>query len=214
MDEAMGKLFAWLSPGYPVGAFAFSHGLEWAVEAGDVSDRATLADWVGDLMRHGAGRTDAILAASACRAAGDEAALAEVAELAEALAPSGERRVETAALGAAFAEVTAAAWGGAAAAAAYPVAFGTAVARHGVPLEPALALYLQAFAANLVSAGIRLGVVGQTEGQRVQASLLPLCGEVAAEAVAATLDEVGGSVLAADIASMRHETQGTRLFRS
>ncbi|HET9069316.1 MAG TPA: urease accessory UreF family protein, partial [Amaricoccus sp.] len=166
----MGKLFAWLSPGYPVGAFAFSHGLEWAVEAGDVSDGATLAEWVGDLMRHGAGRTDAILAACACRAAGagDEAALAEVAELAEALAPSGERRVETAALGAAFAEVTAAAWGGvAAAAAAYPVAFGAALARHGVPLGPALALYLQAFAANLVSASIRLGVVGQTEGQRV-----------------------------------------------
>ena len=216
MDETISKLFAWLSPGYPVGGFTFSHGLEWAVEAGDVRDRETLADWVADILEHGAGRTDAVLLAGAWRAerAGDAAALAAVAELADALAPSAERRLEAAALGAAFAEVTAAAWGGGPCPAAYPVAFGQAAARHAIPLEDAVGLYLQAFAANLVSAAIRLAAVGQTDGQRVVAAVMPVCAAVAAEALGAPLDAIGGCTIRADIASMRHETQPVRLFRT
>ena len=216
MDESVCKLFAWLSPAYPVGAFTYSHGLEWAVEAGDVRDVATLIAWIADVLRHGAGRTDAVLLACACRAAGvgDTAALAEVAELAEALAPSAERLLETASMGAAFAEVTAAAWSADPRPAAYPVALGCAVAQHGIPLDQAVPLYLQAFAGNLVSAGIRLGVAGQTDAQRALASLMPLSAAVAAEAITLTIDDIGGSVLRSDIASMRHETQATRLFRS
>jgi urease accessory protein len=216
MDEARYKLFAWLSPANPVGAFAYSHGLERAVAAGDVHDRATLAGWIADVLAFGAGRSDAVLLASAWRAErdGDAAALADVAELAAVLAPSAERRLETDALGAAFAEVTAAAWGAGTGAAPYPVAFGQAAARHAVPLDQAAAGYLQAFAANLVSAGIRLGAVAQTDAQRVVAALMPDCERVAAEALAAAPDEVGGCAVRADIASMQHETQATRLFRS
>jgi urease accessory protein len=216
MDDPTAKLIAWTSPGYPVGAFAWSHGLEWTVAAGDVFDRATLEAWVGDVLRHGAGWTDAVLLAGAWRAErdGDAAALAEMAALAAALAPSAERSLETMALGAAFADVTAAAWAAGPCPAAYPVAFGQASALHGIPLGAALRAYLQAVVANLVSAGIRLGVVGQTDGQRVLAALLPSCARLAAEAVDSGPDDAGGCALRGDIASMCHETQETRLFRS
>jgi urease accessory protein len=118
------------------------------------------------------------------------------------------------ALGAAFADVTAAAWGAGPRPAAYPVTFGQASALHGIPLGAALRAYLQAVVANLVSAGIRLGVVGQTDGQRVLAALLPSCARLAAEAVDSGPDDAGGCALRGDIASMCHETQETRLFRS
>jgi urease accessory protein len=217
MDEAaFGKLQAWLSPAYPVGGFTFSHGLETAIADGAVRDAATLTSWVADVLEHGAGRTDAVLLGCAWRAERDDdaEALAEAAELAEALVPSAERLLETTAVGAAFAEVTAAAWAPGPYPAAYPVAFGQAAARHGIPLEPAARHYLQAFAAGLVSAGVRLAVAGQTDGQRAVAALLPLCAAVAAEATAATIEDVGGCAVRADIASMRHETLKTRLFRS
>lgn len=216
MDDALAKLIAWTSPGYPVGAFAWSHGLEWASAAGEVADRATLEAWIGDVLRHGAGWSDAVLLACAWRAErnGDTAALDETAALAAALTPSAERSAETMALGIAFAEITDAAWGAGPRPAAYPVAFGQAAARHGIPLDAALQAYLQAVVANLVSAGIRLGVTGQTDGQRVLAALLPDCARLAGAAMEAGPDAVGGCALRVDLGSMRHETQETRLFRS
>jgi urease accessory protein len=210
MDDALYKLSAWLSPSYPVGAYSYSHGLEWAVEAGDVRDRATLSDWARDCVEHGAGRSDAILLAYAYRAPDD----ASVAELAAALQPARERLLETQAQGTAFAATTSAVWGPEIAPAPYPVAVGRAAAAHGAPLEQALLLYLHAFAANLVSAGVRLVPLGQTDGQRALADLLPVCRAVAAGALTATLDDIGGCALRADIAAMNHETQYTRLFRS
>jgi urease accessory protein len=223
----------WLSPAYPVGAFSYSHGLEWAVEAGKVRDAATLAGWIEDLLHHGAGRSDAILLAETWRAvtAGDEPRLAETAELAAALAPSAERRLETLAQGAAFLEATRAVWPSpaldrlAAAAVppgappgareiAYPVAVGACAAAHRLPLEPTAQAFVQAFAASLVSAGVRLIPLGQTDGLRVLARLEPLLPPLIARALGSTLDDVGGAAVQADIASMRHETQYTRLFRS
>ncbi len=217
---ALYRLMAWLSPSYPVGAFTHSHGLEWEIEAGTVSDAEGLCAWIGEILCHGAGRQDAILMAATWRAAraGDAARLETVAELAAALAPSRERRTETMSQGRAFTLATEAAWpagaGGDPADLAYPVAVGLAAARHAVPLEPALIAYLHAFAANLVSAGVRLVPLGQTDGQRAIARLEPVVAAVAAEALTASLDDLGGCVLLADIASMRHETQYTRLFRT
>ncbi|TPE53303.1 urease accessory protein UreF [Amaricoccus solimangrovi] len=203
-------LASWFSPAYPVGAYSYSHGLEWAVEAGEVMGRAGLADWVADLLRHGAGWSDAVLLAATFRA-GDPAPLAA---LAEALAPSSERLLETMAQGGAFARTTAAVWGIALPPMAYPVAVGRAARLLGLPLRPALTLYLQGFAANIVSAGVRLVPLGQTDGQRITADLMPLCAELAARAEGASLDEIGGSALRADLAAMLHETQYTRLYRS
>ncbi len=203
-------LATWLSPAYPVGAFAYSHGLEQAVEAGCVHDGVSLRTWLEALLEHGAGRTDAMLLAAAWRAPGDEAP----AELARALQPGAERRLETEAQGAAFAQVTGAVRGREDAPAALPVAVGRAAALEGLPLRETATLYLHAFASNLVSAAIRLVPLGQTEGQRVIAALAPLIEAVAEEALAAEPDDLGGACLRGDIASMLHETQRTRLFRT
>jgi urease accessory protein len=216
---------AWLSPSYPVGAFSYSSGLEWAVEAGDVTDAASLAAWLAVMIRDGGGFCDAVFFVHAHQAvaAGNDAALAAVAELAAAFAPSRERFLETTAQGRAFIETTRAAWEFAAldrlaaiwdGPLAYPIAVGAASAGHAIALEPALAAFLQAVASNLVSAGLRLIPLGQTDGQRVLAGLEPLIAGCAQRALVCTLEEVGGAALRTDISSMRHETQYTRLFRS
>jgi urease accessory protein len=218
-------LMVWLSPSFPVGAFAYSHGLEWAFEAGDLHDRETLTDWLDVLVRHGSLRNDLILFACAYRAcrAGDGTALAEVAELALALANSAERRLETVTQGNAFLAASRAAWPCDAFDAlraawpedtAYPVAIAVAAAGHGVPLLPALEAYGLGFVANLVSASVRLGIVGQTDGQRITAGLVPVLHEAAAAAETASLDDLGGCALRSDLAALRHETQYSRLFRS
>lgn len=218
-------LFIWLSPAYPVGAFAYSHGIEWAVEVGDVTNAAALARWVDDLLRHGGPFTDAALLAHAFRAvaAGDDAAFCTVAELAAAFSPSRERQMETLNQGDAFFSATrtawpspvlervATAWSGRLA---YPVAVGAAAAAHGLPLGPTLSAFLTAVAANLVSAAVRLVPLGQTDGNRVLAGTGTAVREIAAQAPSVPLDHLGGAALRSDIASMRHETQYTRLFRS
>jgi urease accessory protein len=216
---------AWLSPAYPVGAFSYSGGLEWAVEAGDVKDAASLALWLSVMIRDGGGFCDAVFLVHAHRAIteGDDAALAAVAELAAAFAPTRERFLETTAQGRAFFDTTYAAWSCAAldrlatvwnSPLAYPVAVGVASAGHAIALEPALAAFLQAVASNLVSSGLRLIPLGQTDGQRVLAGLEPVIAGCARQALLCPLDEVGGAAFRADIASMRHEGQYTRLFRS
>ena len=216
-------LFAWLSPAFPVGAFAYSHGLESAADADLVRDAGTLEDWLRDLLRQGSGRQDAVLAAESwrCAEAGDAAALAEVNDLALALAPSRERRLETGQTGRAFADAIRSAWPLATAEAlprgediAYPVAFGAAAGKAGFPLGPCLEALLLAFAANLVSAAVRLGIVGQTDGQRVIAALLPEAQELCAGLAGSTLDDLGAFALRSDIAALQHETLYSRLFRS
>jgi len=222
---ALYRLMAWLSPSYPVGAFSYSGGIEWAVEAGDITDAETLKRWLLVVLADGGGFCDAVFFVHAHRAveAGDAAALRAVAELAAAFAPSKERHLETTAQGRAFIAATRAAWPCAAldalAAAwdgpvAYPVAVGVAAAGHGIALGSALNAYLHAVAANFVSAGVRLIPLGQTDGQRLLAALEPVVAATATRAAATRLEDVGGAAFRADIASMRHETQYTRLFRS
>jgi urease accessory protein len=222
---ALYRLMAWLSPAYPVGAFSYSSGIEWAVEAGDIADAETLRAWLDVVLGEGGGFCDAVLFAHAHRAVagGDDPALHAAAELAAALAPSKERHLETTAQGAAFVAATRAAWPTPAldrlAAAwdgpvAYPVAVAVAAAGHGIALEPALAAFLQALAANLVSAGVRLVPLGQSDGQRVLAALEAAVASTAQRAPTVALDDIGSSAFRADLASARHETQYTRLFRS
>ncbi len=216
-------LLAWLSPAYPVGAFAYSHGLEAAMDASLLRDAAAAEEWIGDLMQHGSIRQDAVLAAAAWRiAAAEEAAsLAELNDLALALAPSRERRLETASTGRAFVEVTRAAWPQAIAPGlpaegdvAYPIAFGSAAGRLGLPLAPCLQAFGLAFVANLVSAVLRLGAIGQTEAQRIVAALAGPAEALGAWASQTTLDDLGACALRSDIASLHHETLYSRLFRS
>ena len=217
-------LLIWLSPAFPVGAFAFSHGLEAAVEAGDITNAATLQAWLEDLVRYGSLRADALLAACAWRAAmaGDMAGVIEINDLTLALAPSKERHLETTGQGNAFVTAVQASWPSdlmgelaqGVEPVAYPIAVAVAAAAHDVPLPALLDAYLVAFAGNLVSAAVRLGPVGQTDGQKIIARLVPALREAAQMAASGTLDDLGSAALRSDIAAMRHETQYSRLFRS
>ena len=222
---ALYRLMAWLSPAYPVGAFSYSNGIEWAVENGDITDAASFRRWLDVVIANGSAFCDAVLFVHAHRAAAsdDAAALRTVTELAAAFVPSKERHLEATAQGRAFIEATRAAWPCAAldllakawdGPVAYPVAVGVTAAGHGIAIEPALSAYLHAVTANLISAGMRLVPLGQTEGQRLLAALEPTVASTAIRALTTPLDQIGGAAFRADIASMRHETQYTRLFRS
>ncbi|MCE4222176.1 urease accessory protein UreF [Methylobacterium sp. C25] len=222
MIEAL-RLMAWLSPTYPVGSFAYSHGLEWAVETGEIHDEASLEAWLGDVLEFGAGRNDLILAGNAHRFAGDIAALAAVNELALALAPSRELHLETSQQGRSFLDATLAAWPcdgmtGIATAlpatVAFPVAVGAAAAAHGTARRETLAAYGLAFVQNLISAALRCAPIGQTVGTRLVAALAPRVTVLAEEFEDAGLDALGSATLRVDLGSFRHETQYSRIFRS
>jgi urease accessory protein len=224
-SSALYRLMAWLSPSFPVGAFSYSSGLEWAVETGDIKDAPSLRRWLSVVIGEGGVFCDAVLFANAHRAsaATDDALLRATAELAVASAPSKERHLETTSQGRAFVEAVRAAWSCATldrftaewdGPIAYPVAVAVTAAGHAVPLAPALHAFLHAAAANLISAGVRLIPLGQTDGQRVLAALEPAIAAAAERAIATALDDIGGAAFRADLAAMRHETQYTRLFRS
>ena len=210
---ALLTLTQWLSPSYPVGAFSYSHGLEWAVEAGQVTDAASFQLWLGDILQHGSGRNDAILLSAAYQAP-DADALTLIDQLGRALAASSERLLETDLQGAAFCRTTADIWSVPGTDLIYPVAVGAAARAMHLPLADTLALYLHAFASNLTSAAMRLVPLGQTEGQSALAALARVCTDVAAAARSQTIDDLGSSCFLGDIAAMKHETQYSRLFRS
>ncbi|MGV1820535.1 urease accessory protein UreF [Agrobacterium sp. CG160-95] len=215
---ALLRLMAWMSPAFPVGGFSYSGGLEKAVEDRRVSDAAGLYGWVEVLLRSGSLWNDAVFLADAWRNGTDAVALSEAADLARALAGSAERYRETVLLGDAFV-AAAGAWPHAVLEllpkeVPYPVAIGAVAAGHGVPLRETVAAFLHAGVSQIVSAGIRLGVAGQKDGVAILAESEASIGEMAARAVQSTPDDLGSATVIADTATMRHEMQGTRLFRS
>ena len=218
-------LLAWLSPAFPVGSFAYSHGIEWAFESGDVTDAKSTEVWISDLIECGGPWSDAVLLACAHRAsaAKEYDALKEISDFATALAPSKERKLETMAQGEAFMNAVSAAWTNklfekamraTGREVAYPVAVGIASAAHEIPLRVTLESYLLAVVSNFVSAAVRLIPLGQTDGTKIVATLTPRVREIAARAEKSSLDDVGGAAIRSDIASMKHETQYSRVFRS
>lgn len=216
--QALLRLMAWLSPAFPVGGFAYSSGLERAVHDGLVVNAADLEQWFETLLNHGTLWNDAVFLAAAMRIAGEEQPLLELCDLALALAGSGERHQETLLLGKAFASA-AAAWPNAVLdvlpkECAYPIAVGCVAQAHGIAPVEAVAAFLHAALSQGVSAGIRLGVAGQMHGVRILAQMEDRLAAVAQRAVHATLDNLGTAAVQADIASLRHETQASRLFRS
>lgn len=206
-------LAQWLSPAYPVGAFAYSHGLELAIREGWVRDAETLRSWLAGVLTEGSGRTDAVLLAAA-HLSQTTADAERLNALARAFAASAERIRESERQGAAFAATTRAVWGLDVPDLMYPVAVGRAAGLKGLPVETTAAMYLHALASNLVSAAIRLMPLGQTNGQVVLAALTPLCRETAREAQAADPDDLWSNAWGSDIASMKHETMEPRLFQS
>lgn len=219
------RLLAWLSPGFPIGSFSYSHGLEAAAANGPVHDSASLQGWIAAVVALGKGRIDADILREAYRAAaaGDIETLCAVDRRGRAFQATAELALETAAQGAAFLQTCRAAWPepflerwalSAGENVCHAAAVGAAMARAGIPIESGLAGYLQAMAANLISAGLRLGIVGQTDGQRILATLEPVVILAAAQAITRAAAEFGAATFAVDLAAMAHETQYTRLFRS
>lgn len=215
------RLLTWLSPAFPTGAFAYSHGLEWAIECRAIGNRAQLVDWMGDLLLHGSLWSDAILVAHAWRAEGEQA-LRVLADKGAACASSRERQEETLVQGAAFARAISV-WGclpafldriEAADRWPLPVVIGAALRAGGVAEAESCIAAAHAAVANLVSAAVRLIPLGQTDGLRCLAALEPVLLEMVQSSAVAQLDAIGGCCFLSDIAAMRHETQGTRLFRT
>jgi urease accessory protein len=222
---ALYRLMTWLSPAFPVGAFSYSSGIEWAVEAGDIEDAASLRDWLASMLTDGPGFCDGAFLTHAHRAASsrDGTGLRDIAELAAAFVPSRERQLETSAQGRAFIDIARAAWNcdgldqmisHCDGAIVYPVAVGLVSAAHAIPLAPTMHAFLHALTSNWISAGARLVPLGQTDSQRVLALLEPTVVSTAKRALTASPDDLGSATFRADLAGMRHETQYTRLFRS
>jgi urease accessory protein len=209
------RLLTWLSPAFPTGAFAYSHGLEWAVETHDIRDGETLREWLAGVISHGSGRNDTILLRHAHRAANNPRASRDIAALAAACAASRERRDEALAQGRAFLRA-ASGWGvpDLPEDTPYAVAVGATAGLHGIDEDTTVSAYLQTFTSNLISAAVRLVPLGQTTGLRTLAALEPLILATVAATHDATLDDLGGCAFRSDLAAMRHETQYTRLFRS
>lgn len=211
-DQTMGllRLVQWLSPAFPTGAFAYSHGLEQAVTDGDVCDEQDLAEWLSDILATGAGWNDAVLIACALRGEAE----ADLVDLARAMAGSAERLRETEEQGAAFGRAQGEMTGAGAAELPLPLAVARAAGTLGLPDQQVIALFLHSFASNLVSAGVRFVPLGQAAGQRVLASLHPLIGILAERAVLSSRDDLATSVFRADLGAMRHETLDVRIFKT
>jgi len=224
------RLQAWLSPAFPIGGFSYSHGLEEAVATEDVNDPESLFVWIEAAVSHGAGRVDGMLLVAAWRAAdaSDHERLNEVVEIGAAMRGTAELALESKAQGEAFLETAQAAWPNKAVETAtaaikqskispalpVPVAVGMVSACHAVPVEYVLPMYLQSFAAGIVSAGVRLIPLGQTDGQRVIARLQPVVERATGAALVGVFEEIGGATPVIDLASMAHEMRDGRLFRS
>jgi len=204
-------LIQWLSPAFPTGAFAYSHGLERVIAAGDVTDADSLEVWLGNILHHGAGWQDAILLCQALNLTADHAALDA---LARALQPSAERLQESQEQGAALARMVAGLTGRKLVARLLPVAVGEAVGPLHLPAAEVAQLYLQGMIGNLCTIATRHIPLGQTEGQRVLARLLPAIFDLGSAAAKAGLDDLGGCALAADLAAFQHETMDVRIFRT
>jgi len=224
-DAALYRLLTWLSPSFPVGAFSYSQGLEAAIEARLVACEASMAGWLEDSLDGGPLWSDAVIFARAHDAgmANRHVGLLEVASFATAFQPSAELRMESLAQGEAFMAAAAQAWPCtsletlrqvAGARVPYPVAVAVAAAGHGINDRAALHAWLHAGVSNLVSAAIRLVPLGQNQGQRLLAGVEAAIVGARDAALRQPLSRLTTNCLMADICSMNHEIQHTRLFRS
>ena len=202
-------LQAWFSPAFPTGAFSYSHGVETAIQGGLITDGQSLQSWIATLLRHGSGRTDLLFIKAAYE--GEQEANA----LCLALCASKERLQETTELGQAFSRVANTSYqSDLPDGLAYPVAVGLAARAEDLDLTLTLQGYLQAFAANLISVGVRAIPIGQQAGQHCLVGLYPVIEEVSEDAAEASLDEVGSAALLSDVMAMKHETSSPRIYRT
>jgi urease accessory protein len=218
------RLQSWLSPTFPNGAYSYSHGLEWAVEAGHVYDRSSLVDWLEADLCYGSGRNEAVFFSEAYRCAidDDRAKLKRVAEVAAASRGTSEFALESSQQATACLNTLRQVWfdqildffSEMQFQPVLAVVLGARSAKERIPARVALPAFLHSYVANLVSAGVRLIPLGQTDGQLAIAELENAVLFASAQGTCATLDDLGSAGFMVELASIAHETQYTRLFRS
>lgn len=209
-DLGLLSLVQWLSPAFPTGGYAYSHGLEWAVSNGDVTDAASVGEWLADVLEHGSAWADAVALACILRGEAPE----PIAEILRAMAGSSERLKETEEQGAAFALAAGALQASDGAAWPLPIAVGLAAAPLNLPPQQVISLYLHSFASNLTSAAVRFVPLGQNAGQGVLQRLHPLIHSLATRAATAAAQDITTAAFGAEIAAMAHETQDVRIFKT
>ena len=231
-DAALLQLIWLASPALPVGGFAYSEGLEAAVESARIRDEATAADWLADQLHLCLSRADLPVVAEAITAwrAGDLARIARLDAWVLASRESAELRRQTEQMGRSLlewlrivrpqlVEGPAARWASTGSARTevgltYPVAFALAAAASGAPVRDCLLSFAFGWAENMMQAAIKSVPLGQGAGQRI---LLRLAADIpAAVDRAAALGDEDRQAFAPMLAilSARHETQYSRLFRS
>ena len=219
---------SWLSPAFPTGSYSYSHGIEWAIEAGHIHDRESLVEWLEADLCYGSGRNEAIFFIAAWRSATDDDCekLLEIAELAAAFRSTSEFALETSQQATACLATLRRVWpdpvveclsellSERSVPPALAVVLGVRAAGQRVPYGLALPAFLQSYVANLVTAAVRLIPLGQTDGQLAIAELEEAVLAASAQAERETIRDLGSAAFMLDLASASHETQYTRLFRS
>jgi len=219
---------SWLSPAFPTGSYSYSHAIEWAVEAGDIHDRKSLVGWLEADLCFGSGRNEAIFFMEAWRCATEDDCekLIKVAELAAAFRGTSEFALESSQQATACLATLRRVWpdhlieslsellSERGIPPALSVVLGVRTAQQRIPYGLAASAFLQSYLANLVTAGVRLIPLGQTDGQIAIAGLEAAVLTASAQAEQATIHDLGSAAFMVDLASASHETQYTRLFRS
>src|SRR5262249_45844853 len=210
---ALLRLQSWLSPAFPIGSYSYSHGVEWAVEARHIDDRKSLVDWLEADLCHGAGRNEAIFFNEAWRYGFDDdrAKLFEIAELAAAIRATSEFALESSQQAIACLAMLRQVWPHRVldelaqilyephVRPAVAVVLGVRSARQRIPVSLALPAFLQSYIANLVTAGVRLIPLGQTDGQLAVAELEEAVLRASAQAEKATTDDLGSAAFMVDL---------------
>jgi len=200
----------WLSPAFPIGGFAYSHGLEWAINKGYVSNREELQKWISDLLEYGSLKNDAILIKLVLQGSDPK----EINELAMALCPASERLSETQLQGGAFCKIMREVWSLEIDDLTLPIALALAAKNENIDQNLVVPAYLHSFCSNLISVAMRLIPIGQTDGQKTLHELSPLISDSVRAVAKSDKDDLGSACFLSDVSAMQHEYLQPRVFKT
>ena len=209
-DSKLITVMQWLSPAFPIGGFAYSHGLEWAINKGYVSNREELQNWISDLLEYGSLKNDAILIKLVLQGSDPK----EINELAMALCPASERLSETQLQGGAFCKIMREVWGLEIDELTLPIALALAAKNESIDQNLVVPAYLHSFCSNLISVAMRLIPIGQTDGQKTLRELSPLISDSVRAVAKSDKDDLGSACFLSDVSAMQHEYLQPRVFKT
>ena len=209
-DSKLVTVMQWLSPAFPIGGFAYSHGLEWAINKGYVSNREELQKWISDLLEYGSLKNDAILIKLVLQGSDPK----EINELAMALCPASERLSETQIQGGAFCKIMREVWSLEIDDLTLPIALALAAKNESIDQNLVVPAYLHSFCSNLISVAMRLIPIGQTDGQKTLRELSPLISDSVRAVAKSDKDDLGSACFLSDVSAMQHEYLQPRVFKT